>query len=38
MKIERTGIHFFSATFSLPSPASDLKIPNESIRLESLVQ
>ena len=27
MKIERMRIHF-SATFSLPSPSSDLKVPN----------
>ena len=28
MNIERTRIHFL-ATFSLPSPSSDLKVPTE---------
>ena len=31
MKIERTRIHF-SATFSLPSPSSDLKVPNRELK------
>ena len=31
MKIERTRIHL-SATFSLPSPSSDLKVPIMEIK------
>ena len=31
MKIERTRIHF-SATFSLPLPSSDVKVPNRKLK------
>ena len=31
MKIERTRIHF-SATFSLPSPSSELKVPIRELK------
>ena len=33
MKIERTRIHF-SATFSLPSLSSDVKVPNRELKEE----